>query len=154
MRDIPIHLDTILTKALTVVYVHPQHDLTLGWRWVIWAALDGEQTEATTFYSIGHRRRALLAIISVRYLLPLWFRVYPRDVFAQHVLTRAHHVLEAGISSHHTEQELTRFLDEAEGFVGGNSEQDIVGTIATAAAYAMLQWLRMNILNEITSTLL
>lgn len=79
------NLDRIIEQALNAVRNHPQHDLNLGYRQVIWKEL-GSQDE------FGHLRRANLAILASRYVLPIWNSVCQDDTPAR-VLTVAEQVL-------------------------------------------------------------
>ncbi|MBA3921072.1 MAG: hypothetical protein H0X31_04915 [Nostocaceae cyanobacterium] len=79
------NLDQITEQALNAVRNHPQHDLNLGYRQAIWAAL-GSQNES------GHLRRTTLAILASQYVLPMWDNVNEDNTPAS-VLTMAEQVL-------------------------------------------------------------
>jgi len=78
-------LDQITEQALTAARNHPQHDLNLGYRQAIWAALSLENES-------GHLRRTTLAILASQYVLPIWNSVC-QDNTPTRVLTVAEQVL-------------------------------------------------------------
>ncbi len=82
---IATNLDKITEQAKNAIRNHPQHDLNLGYRQAIWAAI-GSQDES------GHARRTALAILASRYVLPIWGN-FRQDDTPNHVLTVAEEVL-------------------------------------------------------------
>lgn len=80
------NLERIVEQALTSVHNHPNHDLNLGYRQAIWAAY-GEKN------NFGHRRRSTLAILTAKYVLPIWDLVFHDDNTPLHILTTAEQVL-------------------------------------------------------------
>ncbi len=66
------NLDQITEQAKNAVRDRPQHDLGLGYRQAVWAAL-GSKDES------GHARRTNLAILASRYVLPIWDSVSEDD---------------------------------------------------------------------------
>lgn len=78
-------LDEIIEKALTSVRSHPRHDLELGYRQAIWAALESSPGNG----DVGRKRRLLLAILSAKHVLPLWEKLRPDDNLPHRCLAKA-----------------------------------------------------------------
>jgi hypothetical protein len=93
-------LDKNIEKALIAVHQHSQHDLDLGYRQAIWAAL-GPQADETKQVDIGKKRRLFLAIFSAKYVLPLWEKIRPNDKTPHRLLAKAEQsLLEKVVSLH------------------------------------------------------
>jgi hypothetical protein len=86
-----------IDKALVSMKLHPQHDLTLGHRWAIWAALGPWSAGTNAPKTIGHRRRGLLAIRSVRYVIHLWEEYYLDNDLPNQILNEAEQILHGTI---------------------------------------------------------
>jgi hypothetical protein len=67
----PIHLTDRVTAARRAVAEDPAHDLGLGWRRAIWAALEPTEGEISL---VGKRRRARLALVSAQHVHDVWRR--------------------------------------------------------------------------------
>jgi hypothetical protein len=104
--SLPAQIKKSVDKALEAVRSDPRHDLPLGYRQAIWAAMGERNTSGKVTDSQGHARRAKLAVLAARKTLPL--------------LKRAR----MGIK---TPQ---RLLDEAEKVIEGKSEGDKLKTDA------------------------
>ena len=85
-------LDRNIEKALAAVRNHPQHDLNLGYRQGIWAAF-GSKDDSKTSDNSGHKRRATLAILVARYVLPIWDAIWSDDDTPHRLITTAEQVL-------------------------------------------------------------
>jgi hypothetical protein len=73
---IPAELKSIINAALKAVGNHPQHDFNWGYREVIFVEMGLEDEYMAKKISLGHKRRAILAIMTARHVLPLWNRVF------------------------------------------------------------------------------
>jgi hypothetical protein len=66
-----------LDLALQAVRAHPRHILAPGYRWQIGARMGPAVRGSRPWSSIGHRRRAQLALAAARRVLPLWQARWP-----------------------------------------------------------------------------
>ncbi len=87
---LPDEMRDLVDAALASVAENERHDLTLGWRHLLWSAM-GPRDRA--FADAAHRRRASLAILAVRKVAPIWHRLRPEDEFVDNVLRDAERVL-------------------------------------------------------------
>lgn len=87
---IPSTLQKLILDALSSVHLHPSHDLNLGYRHAIWATFGDNEN--------GHRRRAILALKTVRYVLPIWNKKFPYDDRPEYILNLAEKMLAGTIS--------------------------------------------------------
>jgi hypothetical protein len=84
-----VTLNEIIEQALIAVRAHPQHDLELGYRQAIWAALEAPTDGTEEAKNIGRKRRLLLAILSAKHVLPIWEKMRPDDTIPHNLLTKA-----------------------------------------------------------------
>lgn len=99
---VPSQLQKLIQDALESVYHHPQHDLNLGYRQAIWAA----------FGDNGHLKRTVLALSTVRHVLPIWNQKFPHDDRPQQLLTLAEAVISGDVSKAFAEKEAERLWRE------------------------------------------
>lgn len=84
-----ITLKEIIEQALIAIRTHRQHDLELGYRQAIWAALEAPTNDTEEAKNIGRKRRLLLAILSAKHVLPIWEKMRPDDTIPHYLLTKA-----------------------------------------------------------------
>ncbi|RUT04272.1 hypothetical protein DSM106972_045000 [Dulcicalothrix desertica PCC 7102] len=124
--DIPSKLQELILSALSSVRVHPSHDLNLGYRHAIWAAFGDDE--------YGHRRRAMLALKTVRHVLPIWNKKFPYDDRPGYILNLAEKTLAGTISVEVAENESERLWREMQQLgYGGHGMVFTVGCAAVAA---------------------
>lgn len=99
---VPSQLQKLIQDALESVYHHPEHDLNLGYRQAIWAA----------FGDNGHLKRTVLALSTVRHVLPIWNQKFPHDDRPQQLLTLAEAVISGDVSKAFAEKEAERLWRE------------------------------------------
>jgi hypothetical protein len=58
-------------RALEAVRNDPEHDLSLGYRQAVWAALGPRNATGPVMHNAAHARRAKLAILTARKVLPM-----------------------------------------------------------------------------------
>src|SRR5579859_563833 len=79
--DISPELQVLLEKAHITLRSHPETDLPLGYRQAIQCALgpyyDVQQNRLQSAAAVGYKRRGVLAILTARYVLPIWQLVIP-----------------------------------------------------------------------------
>lgn len=85
----PKALSQLISEASLAVHNHPQHDLDLGYRQAIWAALGALGGVSNAIGGIGHKRRAILAVFTARKVMPIWERTWPNDKRPSQILTKA-----------------------------------------------------------------
>ena len=90
---IPTRLLQLIDEAVHAVRAHPQHDLNLGYRQAIWAALGAVADDPSEVKTIGHRRRSFLANLTICHVLPIWKQQFPNDQTPERILTEAEMVL-------------------------------------------------------------
>ena len=88
-------LSRMIEDALAAMRQHPQHDLTLGYRYAIKATFSPRYypANASVKSRVGHQKRTLLAIKTVQHVLPLWERFFPENETPSLLLAQAHKVL-------------------------------------------------------------
>jgi len=87
----PVTLRRITKDALVAVRRHPKHDLNLGYRCAIWAALGLSTSKAMN--KSGHKRRTILAMLTVKRVLPIWDRAFPNDKTPHRILNKVEQIL-------------------------------------------------------------
>jgi len=88
---IPYSLRRVIKDALNVVEHHPEHDLPLGYRHAIYAKL-GPRLEVSR-NNAGHKRRTVLAFLTVQHVLPLWEKARPHDDTPHQILAKVEQVM-------------------------------------------------------------
>jgi Immunity protein Imm5 len=90
--EISLELQILLKKAQTYMRDHPEDDLPLGYRQAIKMALgprfDTKQDNLQSPASVGYKRRGILAILTARYVLPIWQKVTPTEDATQEDIER------------------------------------------------------------------
>jgi hypothetical protein len=80
-------LQVLLEKAHLTLECHPEADLPLGYRQAIQRALgpyyDVQQNRLQSAAAVGYKRRGVLAILTARYVLPIWQQVIPSESVTQ-----------------------------------------------------------------------
>jgi len=94
---LPTDLQQIIDEALVAVKQHPLHDLNLGYRHAIYSSLGELHTTHHSPDTIGHKRRALLSISTVRHVLPFWEQARPMDTLPHRLLAIAEEVMDGKI---------------------------------------------------------
>ena len=94
---IPDGLEKIIMRSLEAIKNHPQHDLNLGYRHLVWTEFGPHKKLGVDDNQRGLIRRVNLAILSTRYVLPLWENVWPEDKSPQFLLDEAQKVLSGDI---------------------------------------------------------
>lgn len=95
---LPDELRQIIEVAYSSVLEHPQQDLTLGYRHAIWAAMGPRSKPSEKAAGSGWQRRANLAILSAKQVLPIWERIWPDDNAPHTTLAKAEGVLNRSIN--------------------------------------------------------
>lgn len=126
---IPSALEKLIADALSSVHHHPQHDLNLGYRQAIWAALEADND------NLGHQRRAFLANLTVRHVLPIWHQTFPQDDRPQHILIEAEQVIAGTINKEVAQKDSERFWQEMQQL--GYNDSSMAFTVGCAAAQAL-----------------
>lgn len=94
---VPEEIDNIIVKSLEAINSHPQHDLNLGYRRLVWTVFGPHKSIGTHDSQRGLIRRVNLAILTTKYVLPLWENVWPEDSSPQFLLGEAQKVLSGSI---------------------------------------------------------
>jgi len=90
---IPSELQKLIKDALESVRCHPQHDLNLGYR----------QDK------VGHRRRAFLASLAIRHVLPIWNKAFPNDDTPEKILAEADQVMNGAVNEEVAIKDIDQF---------------------------------------------
>jgi Immunity protein Imm5 len=85
-------LNELLKISLKSVENHPYHDLNLGYRHNIWMYF-GPRIEGFGLKDIGRKKRAMLAITAVKYVLPIYENLCSDSKLPHQTLTVAESVL-------------------------------------------------------------
>lgn len=136
---LPAQLAQRMREALEAVHRHPAHDLNLGHREAIWAALGPREVGGT-----GHKRRAVLALLAAGRVLPLWRDVQLpeemvvwelQDADPRRVLTIALRVLDGAVDRAYAERATSSVFNtlNALAAVPGNEVPHFVGLSADRA---------------------
>jgi hypothetical protein len=83
-----------IETALAAMCSHPNHELNIGYRHKIYAALGVREPQQGDKFTIGHQRRAHLAIRTVYHVLPIWEHMRPNDSSVRNLLGDCLAVLE------------------------------------------------------------
>ncbi len=86
-------LVSAIKAAHEAMLQNSQSDLSLGYRHSIWAALGPRADSFQVPKPFGLHRRATLAILSARRVIPIWESVWPNDNTPHHILVEAGQVL-------------------------------------------------------------
>lgn len=132
---IPSKLKKLIEDALESVHRHPQHDLNLGYRQAIWAALETYNNDYSQDNHLGHNRRAFLANLTVRHVLHIWHQMFPEDNTPQKILLEAEQVMAGTISKEVAKKDSERFWQEMQQL--GYSDSKMAFTVGCAAAQAL-----------------
>lgn len=108
---IPYSLKRVIHDGCCVVERHPQHDLPLGYRHAIYAQIGGPLGMCQD--NTAHKRRTVLALLTVQHVLPIWEKARPNDKTPHNLLGKVEQVL-AGISQS-TEEEVGEFWSYMDG---------------------------------------
>lgn len=109
---LPANLVSLIDQSHLALAGDPVHDLRLGYRRAIWAALGPRGSAALACAeSLGWRRRVDLASESVRFVLPLWNAHWPDDDTPRWLLSAAHQVLLGTLNRLEAEQIRQRWFD-------------------------------------------
>jgi hypothetical protein len=109
---LPETLQELLQRAQAAVERHPQHDLNLGYRQAIGRACGPHRDSGLPGSVAAHRRRARLAILTVRRVLPLWEACFPGDERSRRILEMAEGVLRGEILPEDADENAARFWDD------------------------------------------
>ncbi|MBR8827770.1 MAG: hypothetical protein DSM107014_07665 [Gomphosphaeria aponina SAG 52.96 = DSM 107014] len=90
---IPAILHQKIETAKAAMYNHPHHDLNLGYRQDIWAALGLNMDGAEVSYTVPRKRRAMLAILAATRVIPVWEGIWSIDYTPHCILGAARLVL-------------------------------------------------------------
>lgn len=88
---IPYPLKRVIHDACCIVERHPQHDLPLGYRHAIYANLGPPL--GTCQDNTRHKRRTVLAFLTVQHVLPLWEKARPHDDTPHQILLKVEEVM-------------------------------------------------------------
>ena len=134
-------LAELIATSLAFVNQHPAHDLNLGYRQAIWKTLNKTDTGEST--SIGHQRRTILAIDTVRFVLPIWQDVFPNDDMPEQILKEAMLVMQGKIEEEDALKNLNDYYEYVHTLMLRSK------SMATAVAYAAIKALEVAISDEI-----
>lgn len=113
---LPSSLEKIIEDALIAIQHQPAHDLNLGYRQAIWAALGPGEKRADVKDTTGHNRRTTLAVHTARHVLSVWERVWPQDDTPRRLLYEAEQVRDGVLEPARAREHATAFwtwLDDA-----------------------------------------
>ncbi|BAZ15341.1 hypothetical protein NIES4071_72130 [Calothrix sp. NIES-4071] len=122
---IPSELQNLIQEANKSLSSHPQHDLNLGYRHAIWVV----------FGDTGHLRRTVLALSTVRHVLPIWNRRFPNDDRPQQILNLAEKVISGDVSKAFAEKESQKFWREMQQL--GYEDSGMAFTVGCAAVASL-----------------
>lgn len=91
--SIPDILAERIRAGLEQVREHPRHELDLAQRDAILAAMGLRDPRATLDSHEGKRRRAVLAVLTARHVLPIWQRAWPMSDSPQTAIAAAEALL-------------------------------------------------------------
>ncbi len=97
-------LPQLIEEGLSLVRTDPQHDLRLGFRCRLMAAIDGIPPRETG--GNGRAKRVNIAKASVELVLPLWRTLLPNDTTPFHAFDIANALLLGSVSPAHAENEV------------------------------------------------
>jgi hypothetical protein len=109
--NIPQKLKNILNDALKAVENHSQHDLNWGYREAILVEMGPEDEYMSEAVTEGHKRRAVLAIMTARHVLSLWNKEF-RNNKAELILAEAEQVLNRAIDLNKSLKNSLEYWDE------------------------------------------
>ena len=132
---LPYELRQLIKQAQESVRCHPQHDLNLGYRQAIWAALGPSRHSQKTIGSEGHKRRVLLAVLAVRHVLPIWHQVWPDDQTPQRILAHVSQVMKGKMSQQAALRDIDRFWEYID--LLGSQSQNMAAAVGFAAVQAL-----------------
>jgi len=138
-------LDTLVAQARHAIDRDSHHDLPLGYRRAIWAALGPRMDDTRLAPTIGTRRRTHLAELTTRKVLPMWERTWPSDKRPERLLMLANGVLDGIVEPSVARAERRRFHAHLEDIGYGNQPLQI----ASAPGYAAIATLNTALRDEI-----
>ncbi len=99
-------MQEILDEAIKFMEKDANHDLPLGYRRAIWSELGPYINHSKPQESKGHRRRVMLAISTVRHVLPVWEKFWIEDYTPHDLLAVTEGILAGHITRKVAEEEL------------------------------------------------
>ncbi len=136
--SLPTELTQVIKNAQDAVEKHPYHDLNLGYRQAIWAALGPSlKTSQRGGNNAGLKRRAFLAILTTRYVLPIWERVRPEDHILQDLLAEAEQVLTGTVDKETAWNDRDRFWVYFVDMGNEDEKKQIISGVGFAAVHAL-----------------
>jgi len=132
---LPYELRKLIEEALKSVRCHPQHDLNLGHRQAIWAALGPSRHTQKTMGNEGHKRRVLLAVLAVRHVLPIWHQVWPDDQTPPRILAYVSQVMKGKMSQKAALRDIDRFWEYID--LLGSQTKNMAAAVGFAAVQAL-----------------
>ncbi len=137
--SLPGTLVSAIKAAHEAMSQNSQFDLDLGYRHSIWAAL-GPRASSQVPKPSGLRRRATLAILSARYVIPIWESVWPGDNTPHRILVEAGQVLDGLVEPQTADRDFGKFWTYMDSLASRlkNSSAVMVGYSAAKALCAAL----------------
>lgn len=133
-------LSDLLSKALLAIHNHSNHDLNLGYRQAIWSKLGTNNTKSDFLDSVGHKRRALLAISTARKVISIWNKTWPTDNRPSFILAKAEEVINGATDGKKAAKFGDEFWTLLEHHIGEDNNISIyAGTSAVKALFVAVQ---------------
>jgi Immunity protein Imm5 len=135
---IPLELAQALQSGQKELAKNPKGELTLPWRKRIWMAMGPLQKEGErALINVGLRRRAELAIMAAKHVLPIWQAAFPGNRGPERMFDIARRYLSGSIDFKAAWESKNRFWGELENLVAQGSESVTAIAVGFAAANAV-----------------
>lgn len=135
---LPPELTQAIKNAQDAMEHHPQHNLNPGYRQAIWAALGPSiKTSQKSGNTAGLKRRAFLAILTTRHVLPLWEEARPKDHTPQDLLAEAEQVLNGTMNKETAWKDRKRFWVYFVDMGNDDEKNQIISGVGFAAVHAL-----------------
>ncbi|MBU7005761.1 Imm5 family immunity protein [Phosphitispora fastidiosa] len=144
MASFPEELSKTLNLAYQAMTAHPQHDLNLGYRWLIYEQLGPGKGESRQTGSDGLKKRVNLAISATEKVLPLWGKVYPGNSLPERCIQLANQVLLGQVDANEAWKQRDLFWDHLVEM--GNKDQ--ANQVVHGAGFSAVQVLNAVLRNE------
>lgn len=134
-------LPGVLIQAIEWAHVavrkHPQHDLSLGYRQAIWAAMGPRQRPSAAVNPVGLERRTTLAVEATRHVLPIWQQRFPNDTTPQQILDEVDRLLDGQVTIQQATDDRGNFWEYFDELVYQDEDNTNAASVGTAAVQAL-----------------